>query len=252
MKRKATAGVYIDPQLNDRCAKGVPRAKLRIVARKILSYSLSCARNYPWRSEGRSAFEILIAEILLKRTTAVAVSRLYDHFITRFPSVDALNKATNQQIAESLSNIGLQWQRATALKKLASAIIYNEAGNIPHDLVKLESLPAIGPYTARAIMSFAFDVPSAIVDSNVERIFMRIFHDDMPVRPSYSHFQSLAEKMLPSKYHREFNYGLLDFGAMMCRPRKPLCEKCNLMKWCDYPHRKHSYKSEKLCGSIPN
>jgi adenine-specific DNA glycosylase len=148
------------------------------------------------------------------------------------------------EIAEALSPIGLQRQRAHSIKALAQYLVEHEKGEIPRDLESLLSIPGVGEYSARAILSFAFNLPAAVVDSNVERIFQRVFLTSLPVRPSQSVYQEIADRLLPSKQHRVFNWGLLDLGALVCRPGVPRCDECPLTDICDYYALMRATKSE--------
>jgi len=195
-------------------------------------------REFPWRESGRSAYEILMAEVLLKRTTATAVARVYSDVLRTFPRLTDLYFAPPDAIAEALTPIGLQYQRARSLKKLAIYLVEEEAGKIPRTLPSLLRIPGIGQYSARAILSFSTGIPAAVVDSNVERILSRVFSDSLFGRTSLNSFQTIADSLLPRK-HRSFNLGMLDLAAQYCRPKNPRCNECPLRRLCDY------YKSNK-------
>jgi A/G-specific adenine glycosylase len=191
-------------------------------------------RAYPWRRRGRSPYEVLIAEKLLKRTTATAAARVYCAFLDRFPTVQSLHTAPQAEIAEALSSLGLQQQRAASFKKLAAYLIDKEGGRVPVELHSLLSVPGIGDYSARAVLSFALKIPAAVVDSNVERILQRVFKWTLPERPNTAQYQAVADSILPKKHHREFNLGMLDLGALVCRPSVPRCYECPIRSVCDY------------------
>ena len=191
-------------------------------------------RPYPWRVPHVSPYEVLIAEVLLKRTTATAAANAYVGFLVRFPSIQALNKAPQEDVADALSSVGLQQQRARSLKAMAKHLVEREQGQIPNDLQQLLRVPGVGHYSARAVLSFAFGIPSAIVDSNVERVFQRLFLYSLPNRPALSLHQTIADSILPTEQHREFNWGMLDLAALVCRPALPRCSECPLTNVCDY------------------
>jgi len=194
-------------------------------------------RDYPWREPGRTSYEILIAEVLLKRTTATAAARVYEAFIHRFPSIQTINSASEGQLASALSKVGLQRQRAKAIKALARHLSEEQSGNIPSDLDQLLGTPGLGDYSARAVLSFGFGIPVAVVDANVERILGRVFQNVLPPRPPGRLLQELASSLLPSGSHRRHNLGLLDLGALICRYIDPLCPECLLAPICDYYDR---------------
>ena len=200
----------------------------------ILEWAAAHLRDYPWRNVSRSAYEILVAEVLLKRTTATAAGRVYRDFINQFPSPQHLAHAPISTIARALSNVGLQQQRARSFKALAHYLIANEAGQVPTTLPRLLKIPGLGAYGARAVLSFGHGIPAAILDANVERILHRLFLDSLPERPSQDLLQELADQLLPTTDHRDYNFALLDLGGVVCRYVDPRCHECPLNTVCDY------------------
>jgi A/G-specific adenine glycosylase len=208
--------------------------KRRPFQEAILHWATDCLRDYPWRKQGRSPYEILIAEVLLKRTTATAAARVYDSFIHQFPTTETITTATEEQLVSALSNVGLQRQRAKSIKALARHLTEEQGGNIPSDLDHLLGIPGLGEYSARAVLSFGYAIPVAVVDANVERILGRVFQNMLPQRPPGHLLQELANSLLPSESHKKHNLGLLDLGALICRYIDPLCPECPLTSICDY------------------
>lgn len=211
------------------------REKKDIIQRRVVRYSRGGSRRrFPWREPGRTPYEVLIAEVTLKRTTATAAKRAYPGLLERFPSLETLRGAPLEEIAEAFSPIGLHWQRARSLKELAGYLANNEDGKVPEHLEALLRVPGIGQYTARAVLSFAYDVPVAIVDSNVKRVFGRVFKESLPSRPGRRLYQELADRLLPRDHHAAFNWGILDMGALVCRPTDPLHDQCPIAETCDW------------------
>ncbi len=203
----------------------------------ILIWAASHLRDYPWRWPGKSPYAVLVAEILLKRTTATAAARVYEDFLNEFPSVKALADAPEESLAAALAKVGLQWQRARAIKALALHLMEAEGGEIPSNLDRLLKVPGLGEYSARAILSFGFGVSSAVVDANVERVLGRVFQGVLPQRPPQHVIQGLVDGLVPHESHRDYNLALLDLGALICRYVNPLCEECPLNSVCDYYNR---------------
>ena len=135
--------------------------------------------SFPWR-ESRSPFEVFVAEMLLKRTTASAVDRVFERFLSEYPTLNELSNASEPKLAASLASLGLQNQRSKAMKSAAEWLVEVEASRIPTDFDRLAAIPGIGDYSAAAICSFAFNQRACIVDSNVERIIKRVFYRDLP------------------------------------------------------------------------
>lgn len=177
---------------------------------------------------------MLVAEVLLKRTTATAAAKVYEDFIHQFPSPHSLADASITSVARALSSVGLQRQRARSFKSLADHLIRAESGQIPRSLPRLLDVPGLGEYSARAVLSFGHGTPAAILDTNVERLLHRVFLTVLPDKPSQSTLQELADQLLPVSDHRDYNFALLDLGATICRYVKPRCDECPLNSVCDF------------------
>ncbi len=207
--------------------------------------------DFPWRNS-RSPYEILVAELILKRTTAAAAARAYEDFLVRFPSLQVVASASDEELVKTLSIVGLQHQRARSMKQLAGWLLSKLDGDIPRDLEGLLEVPGLGEYSATAILSFAYGVPAAVLDTNVERILLRVYGNTLPSRPSRTMLRQVAQNLLPKEGHREYNYGLLDLGRLICKYGNPKCGECPLTSVCDFygrtiPDRIHKEgKAEQL------
>ena len=189
-------------------------------------------RRFPWR-ENRSPYSVLISEILLRRTTSTAVKRIYEKFMSLYPNVQELAKADKKQLENLLLNIGFHKQRTRILITIADFIIKTYDSKIPNTKENLLKIPYIGNYTANAILSLSYGIPSAMVDSNVERIIKRVFLRHLPKKVSIRAVQKVADILSPLEDNQNFNYTLLDFGALICRYRIPKCEKCPINNFCN-------------------
>ena len=205
-------------------------------ADRVLKWADRNFGDFPWRQH-RAPYEILVAEVLLKRTTASAAARVYDDFLHRFPSLQDIASAPDEELVKALSSVGLQRQRARSLKHLAGWLLSQHEGSIPSDLEGLLEVPGLGDYSANAILSFGYSVPAAILDANVERILLRVFSNTLLPRPSWILLRELAKRLLPKEGHREYNYGLLDLGRLICRYADPRCGECPLASVCDFYNR---------------
>ena len=205
-------------------------------AERVLQWGSQNFSEFPWRFN-RSPYEVLIAELLLKRTTATAAARVYKDFLVRFPSLQEVASASDDDLIRALSSVGLQHQRARSMKLLAAWLLARHNGTIPNDLEGLLAVPGLGDYSANAILSFGYGVRTAVLDSNVERILLRTFEDTLPSRPSRSVLHMVARKLLPREGHREYNYGLLDIGRLLCRYADPKCQECPLSSVCEFYKR---------------
>jgi A/G-specific adenine glycosylase len=198
----------------------------------VLDWAKANLRDFPWRSD-RTAYKVLVSEILLRRTTAPAVLRVYEDFIRRFPDARTLANADVGELESELRAIGYHKLRARVLKGVAKCILEEYGGSIPRSWSELLRVPHIGPYVAGAVLSLGYGVPAAMVDSNVQRILSRAFRSYLPPRPSPALLRGVAEALVPEEHHEEFNLGLLDLGALVCRYDKPRCASCPLNNICD-------------------
>lgn len=203
--------------------------KIEALQRNLLEWSRSNLRSFPWR-ESDSIFEVLVAEVLLQRTFAGKVQPVYKELLAQYPSPDELSKADVSELEQTLKPLGLQNIRASALAEIARR--FNEDGD-PESEDELLSLPHVGRYGANATLCFAEDRPRAIVDSNVVRVYQRVFGFDWSGDRDKAAWE-FANLALPNEDHRTFNLALLDLGAEICTPDSPSCEKCPLSNLCTY------------------
>ena len=192
-------------------------------------------RDLPWRKQANlTPYRILVAELLLKRTTAAAAARSYLAFLTEYPDLESLCATTTARLEARFAQVGLHRQRAKSTSNLARYLTEQHQSTLPDLLEDLLRVPSIGPYSARAILSFGFDKPNAVVDSNVQRIFRR-FHGVQPSESNkISDDQALVDQLLPIHAHRQFNFAMIDLGSLVCRPVSPDCQRCPLSETCNY------------------
>jgi A/G-specific adenine glycosylase len=212
------------------------------IQKLLLKWALKNLRDFSWR-RNRTPYRVMVAEFLLKRTTSTAVSRVYEAFLERYPSVKELARADVRKLENLLETIGYYRLRARAMKETANYIVEKFDGEIPKDLEHLLSIPNIGPYTAGAILSLGYSQPAPMVDSNVERILKRIFKNTLPEKGVLKRLQEVAEFMVPKDKHDIFNLALLDLGALICTYREPYCDKCAINLLCDTGRENLGYKS---------
>ncbi len=155
-------------------------------------------RPFPWRTN-MSPYSILVAEILLKRTTASAVSTVFNGFMKLYPNPQALSKANPVDLENILSRIGYHKKRSKNLIEIASVITQKFNGEVPNTKNELLEIPFIGDYTANAILTFGNDIATAIVDSNVIRIISKLFSKRLPNKSSIKTIQSDCRRTCPSR-----------------------------------------------------
>ncbi|MEM2615108.1 MAG: hypothetical protein QXO15_12935 [Nitrososphaerota archaeon] len=206
--------------------------KKRKIVKAILKWGREHARAFPWR-ENRDPYKVLVAEVILRRTTAKAANRIYEEFLRRYPNLETLTQAREGDLESILSAVGYHKRRASILKEIASFIISEFGGVIPRTKADLLRVPHIGHYIAGSILSLGYGIRSAMVDSNVQRIISRVFAGVLPLRKRPELIIEIAEALVPVKGHETFNFGMLDLGALICRYDKRLCWECPIKEVCD-------------------
>lgn len=202
---------------------------------KIFYYSNK--RNFFWRREKLSPFQNLITELFLKKTRAETVDKRGISFIKEYRSPEKIFKEQRAKIFKKVAFLGLGNQRTKALKEISRYICWNFNGRLPCNLAEIESIPHVGLYIANATSCFGFNKRVSILDVNSSRIISRFFDIDSrkDIRDN-KELQEKARELLPRKAFKEYNWGLLDLGALVCKPR-PLCKECPLRKGCGYYSR---------------
>lgn len=189
-------------------------------------------RDLPWR-HNPTPYRVWVSEIMLQQTTVQAVIPYYRHFLKRFPSLRALAKAHPDAVLTAWSGLGY-YSRARNLHLSAQICLNEFSGRIPRDVDTLKRLPGIGPYTAGAIASIAFDQRTPIVDGNVARVLSRLLRltSDPKTSEGSKIYWARAEQILPKKSCGDFNQALMELGATVCTPTRPLCPLCPLRSSC--------------------
>ncbi|MES1215220.1 MAG: A/G-specific adenine glycosylase [Bacteroidota bacterium] len=189
-------------------------------------------RKMPWKGE-RDPYKIWLSEIILQQTRVQQGLSYYNKFIKTFPDIHKLAKAPDKVIFKMWEGLGY-YTRCRNLIISARYISKELDGKFPDSYETIRSLKGIGPYTAAAISSFAFDLPYAVVDGNVFRVLSRVFGIDKPIDSTEgkSFFSKLANELLDKKHSAVYNQALMDFGAIICKPALPLCANCILKKNC--------------------
>lgn len=219
------------------CKSNKPNIKPQKVSaftRTILYWFGKHGNRYPWR-ETTSPYEILVAEIFLQRTQAKQVAPVYKRFIARFPNLAALAQANTSEIEELLFPLGLQ-KKVGQLRDTAKDLVKLHGGQIPSEIPELVKLKGIGQYTVNAVLVFAFGYQLPVVDTNVVRLFNRVFGlKSLKKRPRTDQIVwEFADSILPRENVREYTWGLIDFCNSICRARLPCCGVCPMRSFCDY------------------
>lgn len=190
-------------------------------------------REMPWKNE-KDPYKIWLSEIILQQTRVEQGWNYYLRFIKTFPGISKLANSNEQKVFKLWEGLGY-YSRCKNLIATAKLIEEQYAGRFPGDYDKLLALPGIGPYTAAAIASFAFNQPKAVVDGNVIRVLSRFKGIDVPADSLSGKklFNELAQQFLDKENPGIYNQAIMDFGATVCKPRNPTCDICILRKRCN-------------------
>jgi A/G-specific adenine glycosylase len=187
----------------------------------------------------RDPYQILISEILLRKTTAKQVDRVFPSFVKKFPTPEALASAERRDIENLIAELGLR-KRAAELQKMAGCLVERYAGKVPSTDEDLLGLPGVGRYTAGAVLTFGFGQIRPMVDTNVVRVLSRVFGlTSAKKRPrTDERFWTLYKSLIPSENPREFHYAVLDLARLVCLPKNPHCMKCPVSDICEFASHK--------------
>lgn len=196
---------------------------------------------YPWRRDDFSperSYHVWLSEIMLQQTTVATVSHYFIRFIDKWPTLNDLANSSLEDIFVEWQGLGY-YSRARNLHKAAQIL----RDNFPQDEESLKQIPGIGPYTAAAISSIAFNRRAVVIDGNVRRVVARLFglHQEKEI-------ETFSGRMTPSMFPGDYAQSIMDFGRLMCKPRNPECKRCPLQNDCyAYKHAaQESYPVKKM------
>ena len=207
--------------------------RARALSGPLLEWFRREQRDLPWRPNP-TPYAVWVSEMMLQQTRVAAVIPYFERWMARFPTLAALAAASEDDVLHAWQGLGY-YSRARNLLQGARAVMERFGGEIPSNPAVLRTLPGIGPYTAGAIASTAYNVPAPIVDGNVIRVLCRLFalRGDPARQPLRSRLWELAEALIPEGQAKEFNPALMEFGATLCTPVRPRCEVCPLENLCE-------------------
>ena len=209
-----------------------PAALSTSIRRKLLAWFQAEARDLPWRGT-HDPYAIWVSEVMLQQTQIATVIPYYLRFLEAFPVVAELAAAPLERVLELWSGLGY-YRRARHLHQAAQAVAENFRGRFPEDYAALRTLPGIGDYTARAVLSIAFNQPYAVLDGNVARVVARLFalHGHLQQPRFRREVEAELATLLSRPHPGQFNEAMMELGQTICLPRGPRCSACPLEKWC--------------------
>lgn len=199
------------------------------LSKELLSWYDLNRRELPWRGT-RDPYRIWLSEIMLQQTRVETVERYYQRFLERYPTVQALARAPEDDVLKLWEGLGY-YSRARNLHAAARRVAEELGGAFPDSAPGLRSLPGVGPYAANAIASIAYGEPVPALDGNQARVLSRILAHDAPLRSPFDLCAPAAE-WIDRRRPGDYNQALMDLGSAICTPRKPGCDACPLSPLC--------------------
>ncbi|WP_321367271.1 A/G-specific adenine glycosylase [uncultured Desulfuromusa sp.] len=199
---------------------------------QLLAWYGKSGRDLPWRNT-RDPYRIWLSEIMLQQTTVTAVIGYYQRFLKKIPTVEALAASPLEEVIDLWAGLGY-YSRARNLHAAAKMVVQQHQGQFPDDAESLQQLPGVGRSTAGAISSLAFDRSAPILDGNVRRVLCRLFALQEPPRSTGADKQlwQWSEQLTPVDQVHDYTQAIMDLGAIICLPRKPLCDQCPVLELC--------------------
>jgi A/G-specific adenine glycosylase len=203
-----------------------------VVARKLITWYEENKRSLPWR-DTKDPYKIWLSEVILQQTRVAQGLQYYHRFVEQYPTVQSLASAKEQDVLRLWQGLGY-YTRARNLHKGAKKVVDEYNGVFPSTFIELQKIPGIGSYTAAAIASISFREKVAVVDGNVFRVLARIFgiDEDILSGQGKATFFKLANELISPEEPDTFNQAIMEFGALQCVPKNPVCEICIFKKQC--------------------
>lgn len=204
----------------------------------LLGWADDNLRDFPWRKIDNSPYSKIVTELLLQRTKADSVAKIYYDFFDKYPDWQSLSDAREADLESLIKPLGLHKRRVATLKKLANAILM-AGGNVPRHRKEIDNLPGVGQYIANAIEMLVFGRPAPLIDVNMARLLERFFGPRKLADIRYDPcLQALADKVIrESDKPTRMNFAILDYAAIVCK-KNPNCQDCALKVRCNF------YKSD--------
>jgi A/G-specific adenine glycosylase len=199
--------------------------------RAVLDWFDARGRVFPFRGT-TDPYLVLVSEVLLQQTQISRGGPAWVRFTAEFPTVQALAAASPADVLRAWQGLGYN-RRAINLQRAARIVVNDLAGQVPDSVAGLEALPGVGPYTARAVASIAFRIPTGAVDTNVRRVLGRVLaggSEGLTARE----LQAAADEVVDPDQPDDWTHALMDIGSTLCKPVRPLCSDCPLAAFCRY------------------
>ena len=189
-------------------------------------------RDLPWRHT-KDPYKIWVSEVMLQQTRVDTVIPYYNRFMESFPTLELLAEAPQEYLLKHWEGLGY-YSRARNLQTGVREVVENYGGIVPDNRHEISKLKGVGPYTAGAILSIAYNKPEHAVDGNVMRVLSRVLdiHEDIAVPKTKKTFEAAVDELIDPEHTSSFNQGLMELGALICTPTSPKCLLCPVREYC--------------------
>jgi A/G-specific adenine glycosylase len=205
---------------------------MRYFSEELLSWYRMQKRDLPWR-RSRDPYHIWVSEVMLQQTRVETVKPYYEKFLKQFPTVGALAEAPEETVLKAWEGLGY-YSRVRNLQYAAREVVERYDSRVPDTKEQFSTLKGVGPYTAGAVMSIAFNRREPAVDGNVMRVLSRYFciEEDIVKGATRAYMERLQYELIPEGEASDFNQALMELGALICTPKSPHCLVCPVMERC--------------------
>jgi A/G-specific adenine glycosylase len=212
--------------------KYLDKTRILSIQRQLIDWYGKNHRKLPWR-DTRDPYYIWVSEVMLQQTRVDTVIPYFLNFIEKFPTIEALAQAHEEAVLKAWEGLGY-YSRVRNLQRGARVVMAQYDGLVPNNLHEIRKIPGIGPYTAGAILSIAYDKPVPAVDGNVMRVFSRLFciENDIADGKTKNEMEKIGNVVVPEDNPSFFNQGLMELGALICTPLSPKCVACPIYGKC--------------------
>ena len=216
--------------------------------KKILAWYDNSKRNLPWRVGKKSPKNLyyrLLSEFMLQQTQVKTVIPYFNKFTKKFKTINALSKSNEKEILKMWEGLGY-YRRARNLLACSKILVQNYKSKLPRSIIEIKKLPGVGDYTANALLGLVYNEPRIAVDGNVKRVFSRYLNIE-EIKINFNEFiKKNKKRFFITKRNDDFVEALMEFGAIICKPKDPNCFTCCLNKTCKY------FKSNNKIKNIRN
>ena len=196
----------------------------------------------PWRiktPKNKKEYYVLVSEFMLQQTQVKTVIPYFKKFVKEIPNLKALSNSSERKVLKLWEGLGY-YRRVKNLRKTAKILVKNYSGKIPKMFEEIMELPGVGEYTANSLSALVHNKPCIPIDGNVKRVFSRLFLINLSNKDLGNQIKKITNKISNTGRHADLAEALMEFGALVCKPKNPLCKVCNLQKYCKFFRRIYS------------